>query len=173
MVFRQQKSTHSAAASKKRWGKVNDNNGPVMQPQCDGNASAMPTPEAIYQRKKETTSLKKNRGGLNFAFETWWEAYPHKIGKGAALKAFEVASRLASLNDLIHGVERYILEKPPDREWCNPAKWLIESRWLDKPAPVALKTKSIADVAKDMIDESRNSEFGDAPVGQLAIAEHR
>lgn len=66
-------------------------------------------------------------------FETWWEAYPHKVGKGAAAKAWSKAAALASVAELSAGVDRYVRTKPPDREWCNPATWLNQQRWLDAP----------------------------------------
>jgi hypothetical protein len=71
-------------------------------------------------------------------FELWWDAYPHKVGKRDAMTAFSNALlRGATLEALLSGVREYRSAKPPDRQWCNPATWLNQDRYLDQPAPVA------------------------------------
>jgi hypothetical protein len=67
-------------------------------------------------------------------FDKWWEHYPHKVAKGAARRAFRQALRSASLDELVAGVERYRRNKPKDIAYCNPATWLNDERWLDRPA---------------------------------------
>jgi hypothetical protein len=67
-------------------------------------------------------------------FQKWYEGYPHKVGRAAARKACDKALRLTSLDELIAATERYKTQKPPDRDWCNPATWLNQQRWLDVPA---------------------------------------
>jgi hypothetical protein len=66
------------------------------------------------------------------SFDSWWEGYPDKVGKGAARKAFERALTKTSLDQLTVGVERYKQHKPVDRQWCHPATWLNEERWNDQ-----------------------------------------
>lgn len=73
---------------------------------------------------------------LKGEFTQWWSIYPHKIGKGAAEKAFPKARKSASLEDLLSGLKRYIRDKPPDRDWCNPATWLNQQRWMDEPQEI-------------------------------------
>jgi hypothetical protein len=70
-------------------------------------------------------------------FETWYRTYPHKVQRGAAERAFPKARQIASLEELLAGVERYVASKPADRPWQNPATWLNGKGWLDTPAPVA------------------------------------
>jgi hypothetical protein len=36
--------------------------------------------------------------------------------------------------NIIGGLQRYIREKPPDRQWLNPKTFIVEERWNDKPA---------------------------------------
>lgn len=74
------------------------------------------------------------RQSVDADFEAWWQGYPHKIGKAAALKAFRAALKSTDLETLTEGVRRYIRQKPADRAWCNPATWLNQQRWLDAPA---------------------------------------
>lgn len=70
-------------------------------------------------------------------FEKFWEAYPSKVGKDAAFRAFKsVIKKGALLDDLLKGIDRYRLSKPEGIEYCNPAKYLREGRWKDEaPSP--------------------------------------
>lgn len=66
------------------------------------------------------------------AFTRFWTAWPHKVGKPAAERAFgKVADEIDAI---VAGVERYIRDKPPDRPWLNPATFLNQRRWEDAPA---------------------------------------
>jgi hypothetical protein len=66
-------------------------------------------------------------------FDDFWKQYPHKVGKGAAFKAYLLAIRKAEHATLMAGLARYAA-KQDDRPWCNPATWLNQERWLDAPA---------------------------------------
>ena len=70
------------------------------------------------------------------AFDRWYADYPHKVGRAAAEKAFAKvrACDSVSLETLLQAIERYRMLKPPDHAWCNPATWLNQARWEDKPA---------------------------------------
>src|SRR4051812_31711330 len=64
----------------------------------------------------------------------FWTAYPHKIGKHAAERAYRRALASTSPSELRAGLRRYLETKPVERPWCNPATWLNQGRWLDEPA---------------------------------------
>ena len=74
-------------------------------------------------------------------FDYFWLIYPHKVGKGAARKAFNSAIKKTDHQTLIRGVEGYRATKPPDRSWCNPATWLNQERWTDEPQLEAIHGK--------------------------------
>ncbi|MBR1286815.1 hypothetical protein JQ597_32645 [Bradyrhizobium sp. AUGA SZCCT0177] len=65
--------------------------------------------------------------------ERFWAAYPNKIGKAAAMKAFDQASRKVMPEVLFPALDRYA-NKSDDRPFCNPSTWLHQERWLDQPA---------------------------------------
>jgi hypothetical protein len=69
------------------------------------------------------------------AFERFWDAWPHKVGKPAAARSFAKVWR--DVDAIIAGVERYERHKPPDRPWLNPSTFLNQRRWEDQPAAVA------------------------------------
>lgn len=120
-------------ASDKRW----------VNPQDNGEDKAH-IPEAIA-REKEPPNPRK-RGGLSAEqsseFEGWYALYPHKVGRGAAERAWPAARALASVTELSEGVARYIAAKRPDVAWCNPATWLNAKRWLDAPAEPVLTVEA-------------------------------
>lgn len=96
----------------------------------------------------------------NGEFDTWWLVYPEKVGKGAARKAWTAARSKASLETLIEGVRRYIADKPPDRSYCHPSKWLNDERWGDQPAPAPVpvargspQRRTVHDAADDLLRE--------------------
>jgi len=71
------------------------------------------------------------------AFDEFWKHYPHKVGKDAARRSFAriAKSKKVLFSEIMAGLARYIVEKPRDRNWCNPATWLNQGRWCDQPAP--------------------------------------
>jgi hypothetical protein len=79
-----------------------------------------------------------NQKSLQKEFEeVFWPKYPNKVGKAAALKSFRAARDRFTLETLMIGLSRYVIDKPPDRQWCNPTTWLNQDRCLDEPASVA------------------------------------
>lgn len=70
-------------------------------------------------------------------FDAFWQAYPAKVGKKAALKAWDRAKDRPPLDDVLTAIDRYRRAKPPDRDWCHPSTWLNEGRWDDDaPDPI-------------------------------------
>jgi uncharacterized protein YdaU (DUF1376 family) len=69
-------------------------------------------------------------------FDQFWEIYPIKVGKGAALRAWAKAIKRGKPAVIIEGAGRYA--KDPNREpeyTAHPATWLNADRWLDSPLP--------------------------------------
>jgi hypothetical protein len=65
--------------------------------------------------------------------ERFWAAFPNKVGKADAMKAFDKASNKVTPEVLFPALNRYA-NKTDDRPFCNPATWLNQERWLDQPA---------------------------------------
>ena len=72
---------------------------------------------------------------LDESFQKFWSAYPNRVAKFAARRAFDKAIKLATVEEIIAGVERYISHKPEHISYCHPASWLNGGRWEDCPAP--------------------------------------
>lgn len=86
------------------------------------------------EKKKEPRTAAPDALLAEFS-ETFWPAYPEKVGRPVALKAFRKARQRVELAPMMEGLRRYVLGKPADRAWCNPSTWLNQDRWADMPAP--------------------------------------
>ncbi|AZO54896.1 hypothetical protein EJ077_16665 [Mesorhizobium sp. M8A.F.Ca.ET.057.01.1.1] len=127
---------------------------------CDEAASQQvndPFLERPFSPNGETRALQLSLAMTAFpvsSFESWWQLYPEKVGKGAARKAFERAQRKATVDTLTAGLERYIADKPADRAWCHPSTWLNQERWTDEPtATKATTQKTLGNWALDRLKE--------------------
>jgi hypothetical protein len=98
---------------------------------------SLPERKGREQGKEGKGTGKRARESADPQFEEFYSAYPHKVGRAIAMKAFESARKRAAFDEIMVGLRAYIEGKPPDREWCNPSTWLNQDRWLDKPAPPA------------------------------------
>jgi len=113
------------------------------------------TPEAHSEPKKEVGSRKKEEGSKEDRkndsyippysppkgtrsedFEAFWAAYPRKVGKQAALKAYErnVDVPVETLLSVIGREKRSEQWKRDGGQFIpHPATWLNQHRWLDEP----------------------------------------
>lgn len=96
--------------------------------------------ESEEDKKEERSSNDdpKKEESLQSDFAEWWAIYPNKVGKGQAEPAYRRARKSVDARTLIEGVRHYARDKPPDRQWKNPATWLNGRCWEDQPAPVDL-----------------------------------
>jgi hypothetical protein len=75
---------------------------------------------------------------FNSDFEEFWDAYPRKVGKLAAQKAYGAARRKASAEAILAGVMAYKRHMPHDPMFRpHPATWLNAGRWMDEDVPVS------------------------------------
>lgn len=87
-------------------------------------------------------------------FVSFWNEYPLKVGKGAAIKAFEKAIRTTDADIIIKGAQRYKLD--PNRVQgytAHAATWLNAQRWLDEPLPQ--RNLSPAEIKEKELQEAR------------------
>ena len=98
---------------------------------ADGNGD--PNAEANGQREREKEREKDS--ARERAFETFWEAYPRKVSKGQAVRAFKAATKKASADEILAGLR----EQLPKMATSDPkflphaATWLNGERWTDEP----------------------------------------
>lgn len=72
-------------------------------------------------------------------FPAFWLAYPRKVGKAAALKAYGKALKRTDTAALLAAVTAYApTRRGQDATYTpHPSKWLNDDRWLDNPDEAA------------------------------------
>jgi len=86
-----------------------------------------PTPNKNERKKEEGISPPN--------FKKFWEEYPRKIGKGAALKAYQkIKNPKPMLSEIITSIEDHVKSKQwQDKEFIPyPTTWLNQRRWEDE-----------------------------------------
>lgn len=103
---------------------------------ANGEPTNHHSPEAERPFADEITPLIMNRHEPSHSeeFDAFWSAYPRKVGKGAARKAFVKAMSGAdapALDDLLAAVRAYAASIR-DMNYCaHPTTWLKQERWSD------------------------------------------
>ena len=89
---------------------------------------------------EDGTAIIPLRATKSDEFDRFWSEYPKKVGKIAARKAFERASRVAALETLLTAIRRQKCGSQWSREngryIPNPATWLNQGRWEDEEGRV-------------------------------------
>ena len=94
-------------------------------------------------RRAETAKDARNDGqargasdGAPLAFDAFWLAYPRRVGKEAARKAWAKAVKTAGTPDAIMaGLAQAVFSDDP-KFIPHPATWLNAGRWMDEPDPL-------------------------------------
>lgn len=97
------------------------------------------------------------------AFDDFWAAYPRKVAKGDARRAWQKALRVASPAEIIAGALRYAKKAEPPFI-CHPATWLNAERWADEddtPVPVVDQREARLSVMASMVKKQGTSRFYD------------
>lgn len=86
----------------------------------------------------ETAEKRQQAAKRDEDFAKFWEAYPKKVAKAHAEKAFSKAIKLASLETMLAALQVQCgsvdWNKDGGQYIPNPATWLNGARWEDKPA---------------------------------------
>jgi hypothetical protein len=82
-------------------------------------------------------------------FEDWWNAYPRKIDKAKAVKAFQQALKVTTAAILLEGAQRYAAGRyGQDPTYTKyPASWLNGKCWQNEPEPRRQASTSLARAA--------------------------
>ncbi|MBA2397602.1 MAG: hypothetical protein H0V72_02715 [Bradyrhizobium sp.] len=109
--------------------------------------------------------------------ERFWAAFPNKIGKADAMKAFDKATTKVTPEVMFPALNRYA-NKNDDRPFCNPSTWLNQERWLDQPAvnnvkyrPSAQKTSGADAILAVATRKARELDWNDTMAGTAGEAE--
>lgn len=98
--------------------------------------------------RTSTTPLPPASGGRQLAlveqdlsrppdpFDSFWSAYPRRVGKDAARRAWGKATRRATAEVILAAVQVYPFDTARPQFIPHPATWLNGGRWADDPAAV-------------------------------------
>ena len=127
--------------------------------------------EIETETEKEKEGERETRARRAPAFEEvnefepiFWKAWPNKVGKPTAFRAWIAARKRGhSVETIMDGLERYIHGKPPDRPWLNPSTFLNQDRFLDQPARAPEKQSTMSklyELSKEYENEQGSSSEG-------------
>lgn len=143
----EERTAKARAAANARWNNANactsmpehaQANQAMLNDACD----AYIKPETETDIKPKPNIPPQSPPGGN-AFADFWEAYPKKVGKQAALKAWSKLKPNAELTQSILKAVEYqrtmdAWQKEGGRYIPNPATWLNQGRWEDEIRPIAV-----------------------------------
>lgn len=91
------------------------------------------------------------------SFDVFWKIYPRKVGKQAAQKAFIKALKVAQLEEILAGAERYANDpNRVDAFTAHPTTWLNAGRWADPALPERIKTPEEKRAEELRLSKERN-----------------
>jgi len=132
--IRRDKSTSAQKSAETRWQKQKQNqhrnDASELHTQSDRNANQKPD-----TREDASASLSKE---IEREFhDAFWPAYPLKVGKPQALKAYISARKRATFDEITYGLRRYAAERDgQDKKFTKqPQGWLNRDGWTDEPIP--------------------------------------
>jgi hypothetical protein len=72
-------------------------------------------------------------------FEQFWSIYPRKVSRGAALKSYDRALKIAGHDEIMEGLGKYVShleDNPKEAKYTKHAStWLNQQCWLDDLGP--------------------------------------
>jgi hypothetical protein len=101
------------------------------EPPTHARARPLPLPP-LSERVRQPKADDEPRG-----FGEFWMAYPRKVGKAAAKRAYAKALKTTTPEDLRAAVERYARQRQGEDPnfTAHPASWLNAGRWEDVEPP--------------------------------------
>ena len=70
------------------------------------------------------------------AFDRFWSVYPRKAGKQDAQRSFERALKVATLDEILAGAQKYADDPNRVAQFtAHPSTWLNQRRWSADPLP--------------------------------------
>lgn len=107
-------------------------------------AADAPEPSYNHQLNRQKESSPPLGDPLKAEFEEWYQLYPHKVGRGQALKAYRSARKKIGQAELLEAVKKFsgaVLRAGTEKRFVpHPSTWLTGERWADEDSPPAQNT---------------------------------
>jgi hypothetical protein len=116
-------------------------------PMAENPTTENPTPK---KNKDKEDQIKKNNNA-SALFDDFWNEYPRKRDRGAALRAFKSALNRAKFEEIMAGLIRYKHDSTRKPEFTKyPATWLNADGWEnDYDAPANSEAKRLAEIKRE------------------------
>jgi hypothetical protein len=99
-------------------------------PPDGGEETDDPPRPSLQLLPQPTPSVRQDSG-----FAAFYEAYPRKVGRGAAARSWTRAIKKTPPEEIMEGLRR--AQFSPDPQFIpHPSTWLNQERWADQPAAV-------------------------------------
>jgi hypothetical protein len=135
---------NAAKARKERWRERHSNAAGTVperrsEQRLNGSGSRLPDPDPDPDPKvREQDTREQQRAATATRFQRFWLAYPHKVSKPAAARAWE---RLKADDALTDAIVAAVQRDARSSQWLtnrgqfipHPATWLNGRRWEDRP----------------------------------------
>lgn len=127
-IDRDNKKSAAYSENGKKGGRGNKANESELK-QNKANESKMPN----IRHKTQDKDKDKDKDNSASPFESFWAAYPRKVGKQAAKKAFsKVSVPVKTLIDAVNSQKNSEQWRKDNGQYIpNPATWLNQGRWDD------------------------------------------
>ena len=127
---------------------------PTLEPTLDNPTLDNPLLKKTITKEEHIKNNERiNDISQTDSFKEFWELYPKKVDKGAAVRAFRKALKHYDAKDVIEGAKRYGEDPnlPEKRYVKNPATWLNAEAWNNPPLPERKKEdrKALEEWAND------------------------
>lgn len=102
---------------------------PADLPMAENPTTENPTPKNNINKEEQVKEIDAH-------FEEFWNAYPRKLDKAKAFRAFKSAMKRAKFEDIMAGVLAYRNDPQRNPEFTKyPASWLNADSWENAIAP--------------------------------------
>lgn len=118
-----------------------------------GSPKPLPNPPNLSQEPPIVPQKSARKASASVAFEQFWTAYPRKVAKGDAEKAFPKALALTDLETLIASATLMGRVAEDVKFIPHAASWLNGKRWLDTHDPPKGASATIVDA--DAVERRR------------------
>lgn len=128
-------------------GKVTDSNGGVTLRNV--------TPVSVYVSESASSSKEGMQGEIKTSadFAAFWEVYPRKVAKKAALKAWQAAKDKPDLEKILQAISMQCKSESWRKDGGafipHPSTWINQGRWDDQPAIIKPKVNAIVSHCED------------------------
>ena len=111
---------------------------PSLRTTHEPSCSTAPQLHLIESPGAEPKNRLASKPGDPEGFLDFWDAYPKRVGRGVAVKAYAKAIKTADPEKILEGARRYAAaRRGQDPQFtAHPSSWLRAERWADEPDPI-------------------------------------